>query len=117
MQDGNYVESHGTGPKNSIGKTVVNYQFLFKEIQFITLGKEIVYTGASTGTARVVNTLMEDNQYFNHKCMDTFIFEKNMAIGYEMQMIKILNESWVPFLNTGNNQQLLLTNDVYKKLY
>ena len=80
--------------------------FITPRDQFITLGKEIVYTGASTGTARVVNTLMEDNQYFNHKCMDTFIFEKNMAIGYEIPNNKNFKRIPLgPFLNmvTTNN--------------
>ena len=44
------------------------------------------------GTARVINTLMEDNKYFNHKCFkDMFIFEKKWQLDPNFQMIKRLN--------------------------
>ena len=115
MQDGNYVESMEQAKEHNWQNGGIPRPFITPRDQFITLGKEIVYTHAHPGSARVINTLMEDNQYFNHKCMDTYIFEKNMAIGYEPANDKNFKRIPLgPFLNTGNNQQLLLANDVYQ---
>ena len=117
LQNGEYVENMEQAmAKNHIGwqNGGIPRPFITPRDQYITLGKELVYTGADPGNARVINTLMEDNQYFNHKCMDKFIFEKNMAIGYEILDDKNFKRIPLgPFLNTAHNTNLSLANDVF----
>ena len=116
LQNGEYVENMEQAieldaPWQNGG---IPRPFITPRDQFITLGKELVYTGADPGLARVVNTLIEDNQYFNHKGMDMFIFEKNMALGYQMLNDKNYKQIPLgPFLNTAHNTNLFLANDVF----
>lgn len=116
MQNGGYAENWHDAIK--LDTTWQNggmpRPFITPRDQFITLGKELVFTHTAFGTAKIINTLMEDNQYFNHKCMDMFIFEKIMSLGLE----PIDNKNFKriplgPFLNTAHNPNSHFKNDIF----
>lgn len=85
MQNGGYAENWHDAMK--VDSTWQNggmpRPFITPRDQYITLGEQLVYTHIDYGSARVINTLMEDNSYLNHTILDEFIFEKMMAVGHE----------------------------------
>ena len=60
--------------------------------QFITLGNVLAFTAVTPGTARVVNSLMKNNNDFNYDIMSTFIFEKLMSLGSDQMTQKNIHE-------------------------
>lgn len=94
MQDGNYAENMHEimHQPNSWTCGGLPRPFITPRDQFITLGNVLAFTAVTPGTARVVNSLMKNNNDFNYDIMSTFIFEKLMSLGSDQMTPENIHE-------------------------
>ena len=118
LQDGRYVESMNQAMTDDVSWSNggMPRPFITPRDQFITLGENLIYTEVTPGTARVINTLMEDNKYFVYDSLSMFSFEKQMAIGSDPVTPKTIDAIPLgPFKWRDHNKPHPLANDMFFK--